>query len=126
MAAMRRLAFAVLLAVPLAALAQGGVSPLGKEGEPGYSAPSNLTREPAKLSEPGRAFGGEVMAIDKAAGTVTLKHGPIDMLAVRGGTAEYSVKDATKLQGVKVGERVRFNAVLQGRSLLVTDIVPAN
>jgi len=121
MAAMRRLAMALLLAVPTVALAQ--VSPQGKENEPGYSAPSKLNREPAKLTEPGRAFSAEVMGIDKVSGTVTLKHGPIDMLAVRGGTAEYPVKDVSKLQGVKVGERVRFNAVLQGRSLLITDMV---
>src|SRR3954462_14944366 len=122
MAAMRRLAMALLLAVPAAALAQ--TSPMGKEGEPGYSVPGGPKRERAKLSEPGRAFSGEVMAVDAVSGTVTLKHGPIEMLAVRGGTAEYPVKDVAKLQGVKVGERVRFNAVLQGRSLLVTDIVP--
>src|SRR5436190_12793647 len=121
MAAMRRLAIALLLAVPAAALAQG---PQGGENQPGYSIPGGVKREPAKLSEPGRAFSGEVMALDAVSGTVTLKHGPIDMLAVRGGTAEYPVKDVSKLQGVKVGERVRFNAVLQGRSLLVTDIVP--
>jgi hypothetical protein len=30
------------------------------------------------------------------------------------------------LKGVKVGQRVRFGAVLQGRSLLVTHIEPAN
>jgi Cu(I)/Ag(I) efflux system protein CusF len=122
---MNRVAVVLLLAFSTAALAQYQ-NPLGKPGEPGYSAPGKPNSEPGKLNEPGRSFGAEVVDIDKVSGTVTLKHGPIDMLGVRPGTVEYNVKDASKLKAIKVGERVRFNAVLQGRSLLVTDIAPAN
>jgi len=107
--------------VPAAALAQGQAP---RADEPGYTAPSRRSGEPPKLSEPARYFSGEVTDVNKPARTVTLRHGPIDMLGVRSGTSEYTFKDASALEHFKVGDRVRFNAVLQGRELVVTGVAP--
>ena len=94
--------------------------------EPGYTAPRSYTNERSAPMEPAATFRGEVEGIDKAAGTITLKHGSIDVFGVPARTMDYAVKDSALLERVKVGERVRFNAVLQGRSLIVTNLAPAN
>jgi Cu/Ag efflux protein CusF len=119
---MKRLAFVVALAVPSGALAQQQ-SP----NEPGYTIPgaSGSGNRP-RLTEQGRSFRGEVKDVDKVSGTVTLRHGPIGSLGVPEGTKEYQVKDASMLAHVKAGDAVRFGVILQGRSLLVTHIEPAN
>jgi Cu(I)/Ag(I) efflux system periplasmic protein CusF len=112
-----------LAASSCAALAQG--DPRGAPGEPGYAVPKSSSSAPRPM-EPGRYFRGEVKAVDKASGTITLRHGPITSLGVPATTADYAVKDSALLERVKVGDEVRFVAVLQGRSLLVTNIEPAN
>lgn len=52
----------------------------------------------------------EVMKIDKAAGKVTLKHGEIKNLDMPPMTMAFRVRDAKLLDGVAVGDRVRFAA----------------
>jgi Cu/Ag efflux protein CusF len=95
--------------------------------EPGYTPPgvhdSGASREPIGL---GTAYRGQVESIDKVTRTVTLKHDAIGTLGVPSGTAEYPVKEAPQLEQIKVGDRVRFNAAIRGRSLLITHIAPAN
>ena len=115
-----------LAAVLLLALSTPGLSQVleNRPDEPGYSAPSRRSGEPPKLKEPARAFSGEVTDVNKAARTVTLRHGAIDMLGVRAGTSEYTFKSAGDLEHFKVGDRVRFNAVLQGREFVVTSVAP--
>jgi Cu(I)/Ag(I) efflux system protein CusF len=120
---LRRLTVAVALGVSSAALAQLGAR---TPDEPGYTVPRSPERQNAKPMERGQSFRGEVQAIDKASGKVTLKHDSLGALGVPASTTEYSVKDSSMLEQVKVGGQVRFSAVLQGRSLLVTDIAPAN
>ena len=120
MRTLRVLIFALTL--PATALAQVGAQ---SPNEPGYTIPGGKGRgEPPKLNEPARSFTGEVAGIDKGSRTVMVKHGPIDMLGVRGGTSEYTFKDADSLTHFKVGDRVRFNAVLKGRNLVVTSVAP--
>ncbi len=124
---MRRLAILLFSALTGAmlcseALAQNEV-PIAPN-TPGYTAPK--AREAPRPMERGLSFLGEVQRLDKAAGTVTLKHGSISVLGVQAGTGDYAVKDVSMLERVKVGEAVRFNAVLQGRSLLITTLTPAD
>ena len=120
---MKQLAIAIALMVSSAALAQSGAS---APNEPGYTVPRSGDSQAAKRMEPGQSFRGEVQALDKASGTVTLKHDSIAILGVPARTSDYPVKDSSMLEHVKIGDRVRFGAVLQGRSLLVTNIAPAN
>ena len=122
---MKQITIALALVVSSAALAQ--YDSLGRPAnEPGYSVPRSPDRPAAKPMEPGQSFRGEVRAVDKASGKVTLKHDSIMALGVSASTTDYSVKDKSMLEHVKVGDQVRFSAVLQGRSLLVTNIAPAN
>jgi Cu/Ag efflux protein CusF len=118
---MKALALLLALAAAVPALAQEGAR---YPDEPGYTAPGRRSSEPPKLTEPGRYFSGEVTDVNKAARTLTLRHGAIDILGVRSGTSEYTFKDASALEHFKVGDRVRFNAVLQGREFVVTSVAP--
>jgi Cu(I)/Ag(I) efflux system periplasmic protein CusF len=68
---------------------------------------------------------GEVRKIDKDAGKITLKHGPIANLDMPGMTMVFQVKDRTMLDAVKTGDRVRFSAEKAGGALTVTQIEPA-
>jgi Cu/Ag efflux protein CusF len=118
---MKTLALLLALAVSTVTLAQVGAR---SPDEPGYTAPGRRTSEPPKLTEPGRYFSGQVTDLNKGARTITLRHGPIDMLGVRPGTSEYTFKDAADLEHFKIGDRVRFNAILQGRDFVVTSVAP--
>jgi Cu/Ag efflux protein CusF len=52
----------------------------------------------------------EVTKIDLAGGRVTLKHGEIKNLDMPPMTMVFQVKEARLLEGVAVGDRVRFTA----------------
>ena len=118
---MKWLAIPIVLLISTAALAQAQ-SP----NEPGYTVPGAATPTRPRLTEPGRSYHGEVRDVDKVSGTVTLRHGPLGALGVPEGTKDYTVKDPSMLKNLKVGDEVRFGVVLQGRSLLITTIGPAN
>lgn len=53
---------------------------------------------------------GEIKKIDKALGKLTIKHGPLDNLGMPAMTMIFRVKDATTLDQVKPGDRIRFLA----------------
>lgn len=53
---------------------------------------------------------GEVRKIDKAAGKLTIKHGPLDNLGMPAMTMVFRIKDAATLDQVKPGDRIRFLA----------------
>lgn len=53
---------------------------------------------------------GEVKKVDKAAGKVTIKHGPLASLDMPAMTMVFRVKDAAMLDQVKAGDNIRFKA----------------
>lgn len=53
---------------------------------------------------------GEVRRIDKGAGTVTLKHGPIPSIDMPPMTMAYRVKDKSMLEQLKPGDKIKFEA----------------
>lgn len=53
---------------------------------------------------------GEVTKLDKAGGRVTLKHGELKALDMPPMTMVFRVRDGKLLDGVAVGDRVRFTA----------------
>lgn len=69
---------------------------------------------------------GEITKIDKAAGKLTLRHGEIKNLDMPPMTMVFRVADARLLDGVAVGDRVRFAADKVGGSYTVTALVKAN
>jgi Cu(I)/Ag(I) efflux system periplasmic protein CusF len=68
---------------------------------------------------------GEVRKVDKSAGKITLKHGPIKSLDMPAMTMVYQVKDPAMLGQVKEGDKVRFSAEMRGSAMIVTRIEPA-
>lgn len=114
--------FIVGLALNGSALAQGhshGVT------APPAASTNAVERQESKPPEEPRLFAGEIREVDKASAKVTLRHEAISVFDVPAKTAEYSVKDVSMLGHLHPGDRVRFTAVLQGRALVITRILPA-
>jgi Cu(I)/Ag(I) efflux system protein CusF len=67
---------------------------------------------PAKEKAPAAAplTAGEVMKVDREAGKVTIKHGPIENLKMPPMTMVFRVKEAAMLNGLEAGTKVRFRA----------------
>jgi Cu/Ag efflux protein CusF len=68
---------------------------------------------------------GEVRKIDKDAGKLTLKHGPIKHMDMPGMTMVFQVNDKSMLDKVKVGEKIRFQLVSEQGRYVVTEIQAA-
>jgi Cu/Ag efflux protein CusF len=68
---------------------------------------------------------GEVRKVDKAAGKLTLRHGPIPNLEMPNMTMVFRVKDPAMLDRVKVGDKVSFAADKIGGQYTVTQLDPA-
>lgn len=102
-----------LIAASSAAYAQ--TSPAARTASPQASV---ATMPSAALAE------GEVRALDRATGTVVIKHGPLTALNMGPMTMEFVAKDPALLAKVKVGDRVRFTPVqAKDGTLLVTTLV---
>ena len=65
---------------------------------------------------------GEVVKVDKAAGKITLKHGPIKKLDMDGMTMVWRVSDPAMLDKVKAGDHIEFDADRVNGALTVTKI----
>ena len=68
---------------------------------------------------------GEVRKVDKAAGKVTLKHGPIANLEMPPMTMVFRVKDPAMLEKVKAGDKVKFKAEKVQGAYTVVELAPA-
>ncbi|WP_374681785.1 copper-binding protein [Accumulibacter sp.] len=63
---------------------------------------------------------GTVKEVDKAAGKITIKHGPLANLGMPPMTMAFRVSDPAMLDQVKAGEKVSFTAENVGDALTVT------
>lgn len=70
----------------------------------GHAAPQAQTPTKAQMVK------GEVKKVDKAAGKVTLAHGPLANLDMPAMTMVFRVKDAAWLEQMKDGDKIRFMA----------------
>lgn len=52
---------------------------------------------------------GEVRSVDKAAGKITIKHGPMPKFDMPPMTMAYPVKDKAMLDQVKPGDKIKFD-----------------
>lgn len=68
---------------------------------------------------------GTIKKMDKAAGKVTLAHGPIENIGMGAMTMAFKVKEPKQLQAFKVGDKVRFQADYVGGEMVVTHIEAA-
>jgi len=63
---------------------------------------------------------GQVTKVDTAQNKVTLKHGPIKNLDMDGMTMVFSVAEPAMLKGIKIGDKVKFEADRVNGRLTVT------
>src|SRR6478735_2673940 len=68
---------------------------------------------------------GEVRKIDKEAGKLTIKHGPLLNLDMPAMTMVFRVKDAAMLDQTKAGDRIRFVAEKDGGTYTVVRLEAA-
>jgi len=69
---------------------------------------------------------GEVRKVDKDAGKVTLRHGPIANLDMPAMTMVFKVANPNMLHALKDGDKVRFSADRLNGAMTVTAIEAAN
>jgi Cu(I)/Ag(I) efflux system protein CusF len=93
----------ICLLAATAAQAQPGGGRGGGRGGPGPSAPKRAAAQPNKLE-----IIGVVQAIDMSTGRVTITYEPVEALNWPHGTQPFPVAKSAMLDGVTVGEKVRF------------------
>jgi Cu(I)/Ag(I) efflux system periplasmic protein CusF len=79
----------------------------------------------AAVEAPQEFADGEVRRIDKAQGKVNLRHGEIRSLEMPPMSMWFVLKDPAWVDGLKVGEKVRFVAEKVGTQYTITRIEPA-
>jgi Cu/Ag efflux protein CusF len=80
---------------------------------------------PAADKAAGALSEGEVRKVDKSAGKVTIKHGPLANLDMPPMTMVFRVKEPAMLDQVKAGDAIRFKAEKIGGNYTVTELKPA-
>jgi len=82
---------------------------------------ANAATPPIAASAPQAAWAeAEVRKVDAATGKLTLKHGPIASLDMPPMTMVFGLAAGAKLDGLKAGDRVQFQAAQQGGAYVVT------
>jgi Cu(I)/Ag(I) efflux system protein CusF len=69
---------------------------------------------------------GRVVAVDAATGRITLEFRPIPELLPEGGTRVFSVKEPAWLEGLRPGDKLRFEVERDGRNYIITRIANSN
>ena len=111
---------AIALAAAVAALSSGpAVAQTHHHAHPSHAPATVAQASVATLAD------GEVRKVDKDAGKITLKHGPIVNLDMPGMTMVFRVRSPELLNAVKVGDAVKFHAESVNGTFTVTEIQPA-
>ncbi|MES2237167.1 MAG: copper-binding protein [Pseudomonadota bacterium] len=90
---------------------------------PSYAA-EDMSKMDMKTPMPDAAAAteGVVKKIDKDAGKITIKHGPISNLQMPGMTMVFRVADPAMLNQVKEGDKVKFHVEKMNGALTITKI----
>ncbi|WP_298934261.1 copper-binding protein [uncultured Ramlibacter sp.] len=67
----------------------------------------------------------EVKKVDMEKGLIVLNHGDLPNLGMPAMTMGFDVADKKMLQGIKVGQKVKFQAEMVGGKATVTELKPA-
>lgn len=105
------------LAAMQAVAQQGGMNH-GSMGQSPAGQPGMMQMQASALAD------GEIRRVDKDAGKLTIKHGPIPSMDMPPMTMVYRVKEPAMLDAVKPGDKVRFDAQKMGGQYVVTKIQP--
>ncbi len=68
---------------------------------------------------------GRVVAVDAAAGRITLEYRPLPLLP-EGGVRVFAVEDPAVLKGLSAGDRVRFDVERDGRRYVLRHLENSN
>ncbi len=82
----------------------------------------NKTESRAPIADITATTEGLVKKIDKEAGKITIKHGPISNLQMPGMTMVFRVTDPIMLDKVKEGDKVKFHVEKMNGALTITKI----
>jgi Cu(I)/Ag(I) efflux system periplasmic protein CusF len=107
------------LALALVAALTAPAYVLAQDAHHGHGAVTKASSAAAALAD------GEVKKVDKDAGKMTIKHGPIENLGMSNMTMVFRVKDPAMLDQVKPGDKIRFAADKVNGALTVTKIEAA-
>jgi Cu/Ag efflux protein CusF len=114
-----KLALAAALALSSASFTVANAAqPAGTTESAGASGTSSASA--ASMSE------GEIKKIDKEAGKVTIKHGPLTNLDMPAMTMIFRVKDPAMLDQIKVGDKISFVADKVNGQITVTQVEVKN
>jgi len=69
---------------------------------------------------------GEIRKINKNTGKITVKHGEIKSVEMPPMTMVFGVSDKAMLEGLKEGDKVKFDVKQEGSNYTVTEIKKAN
>lgn len=67
---------------------------------------------------------GEIRKVDKDSKKITIKHGEIKNLDMPAMTMVFRLNDAAMLDTLKVGDKIRFKAVSEKGTFVVSDLMP--
>ena len=84
-----------------------------------------LGHHPAAAASAADMTEGEIRKVDKDAKKLTIKHGEIKNLDMPPMTMVFQVRDASVLDQVKAGDKVRFVVQKSDTGFMVTDIQAA-
>jgi Cu/Ag efflux protein CusF len=82
------------------------------------------TAKPAATAA-GELADGEVRRVDKARGTVLLRHGEIRSIQMGAMTMSFKLKDPKMADQLKEGDKVKFAVEQKGDDLIITSISKA-
>ena len=105
-------------AVLMAAVLLGLASNAPAQTAPAISKAARPASAPAALP----LADGKVTQLDPAQGLIVLRHGELPALAMGPMTMGFQVADPALLRGLKVGDRVRFQAAMVGGEATITQL----
>lgn len=109
----------MLFSVHVLMLAVFFTSPVGASAEEVTKSGTMTPSTPLKSADAASMSTGEVKKIDKDAGKITIKHGPLDNLGMPAMTMIFRVKDAAMLEQVRPGDTISFIAEKANGALTV-------
>ena len=93
---------------------------VGAQGMSGMSTPSKPASGASAAAMP--LVHGEVRKLDPSTGLIVLRHGEIPNLAMPPMTMGFDVADKKMLEGLKVGDKVQFQAEMVKGKATVTEL----
>ena len=104
------------------ALSMPGRAQGSNHGSPGKIGANDAPISPADMTDMTDMTDGEIRKVDKGNKKLTIKHGEIKNLDMPGMTMVFQVMDATMIDSVKVGDKVRFVAEKGATGFVVSEI----